>query len=245
MSCFSISYARPLIIVGIPEAPLKFYNKDKKPVGIDVEIIQYIFSRLNVEYKIKLFKSTLRVEKFWKTGMADMVFTFSYKDSRAKYLYYAKQSHISIKWNFFIRKKNKNKISYNTFKDFKGLRVGVITGVSYTKEFWNVAQSGVFTLDETCVAENQIQKLIHKRIDVVPMNTLTTLYKAKMTGSLDKIIYLKKPLKTKPYYNVFSKASDYSGLKELIKKYDNELQKMKKNGSLDKILQKYGVKELY
>jgi len=52
---------------------------------------------------------------------------------------------------------------------------------------------------------------------------------------------LPKPLKSKPYYNTFVEKSNYPGLRTLIGKYDTVLRNMKADGTLKKILAKYGL----
>ncbi|HPO49898.1 MAG TPA: ABC transporter substrate-binding protein, partial [Spirochaetota bacterium] len=93
--------------------------------------------------------------------------------------------------------------------------------------------------DEVVKDELQITKLLNGRIDMAPLSTSTTLYKASKNGYLDKITYLPKPMKSEAYYNTFVKKSDYPGLKDIIKNYDAILSRMKAEGILQKIRDKY------
>jgi polar amino acid transport system substrate-binding protein len=234
--------SRPLLIIGIPESPLRFYDESGTLAGIDIEIIRHIFDKLKINYNIDLIASSIRLKDMWQNKQADMVFTYSYKESRAKYLVYAKESHLHISWNFFILKKNEGKIVFNTFEDLKGLDIGATQGFAYTKEFWDAANSGILTVETVPLNRLNMRKLREGRMDVVPMNTLVALYEAKQEGYSNKITYLPKPFKSKPYYNTFVRASDYPGLKKIIKKYDEELKKMKQDGILARILASYGYR---
>lgn len=235
--------SKPLIIIGIPEVPLRFYDENRTPRGIDVEIIAHILNKLNVDYKILLIKSSARLKAKWEatTSEYDMVFTYSYKDHRTKHLIYPKESHIHITQSFFILKKNDGKIVFNTYKDLKGFKIGAIQGFSYTKEFWNKVKTENLKLDLHPLRELQIKKLLAGRIDLAAVPKIVTLYEAKQDGYSDKIMYLPKPIKSKPYYNTFIKVSKHPRIKEVIEMYDEELRKMKRDGTLKAIFDKYGI----
>ncbi|MCP4110306.1 MAG: hypothetical protein GY749_33085 [Desulfobacteraceae bacterium] len=62
-------------------------------------------------------------------------------------------------------------------------------------------------------------------------------------GYQDQITYLPKPIRNKPYYHPFSKASKHPAMKSgvLIKRYDEEIARLKKEGFIKKVLKKYGI----
>lgn len=231
--------ARDFHIAGIPGEPVRFYNKEKKLTGIDVEIIDEAMKRLGLKYKITLIRSSARLEVSWLDPNVDMIFTYSYNKKRAKHLIYPKQSHITLSWHFFILTKNKEKFYYRTFNDFKGMTIGATKGFSYTPEFWQASKKGIFEIDITTKNDLNFIKLLAGRFDTFPNAKIDTLYQAKKRGYLDKITYLPKPLKRKKYYNTFVKISNYPGLDKIIKRYDRVLFKMKKSGIVKKIINKY------
>lgn len=232
-------YADTLNIIGIPGAPYRFYNEDDKLVGFDVDILNEIMDKLNVEYHIELVNSSTRLTKMWQSPDVDMVFTLSKKQERLELLTYAKESHINLSWNFFIRKENEHKIFFDSYEDLAGLNVGATSGFAYTTAFWEAAEQGVFTLDTVVDNKLNLKKLVHGRFDTFASNTIETLYSAKQAGYLNEITYLQKPLKQTPYYNTFVKASDYLNLKGLIHDYNRELSMMKEDGRYQIIYQKY------
>lgn len=178
----------------------------------------------------------------WKTSdTLDMVFTYSYKKWRTEFLMYPKVSHISTQYHFFILRKNMGKIIYNTFDDLKGLTVGMTEGFSYTPEFLKAAESGIFKVDKVPINDLHMKKLLFGRIDIVPLPTMVALYEAKEGGYRDKIGYLPKSVKDKPYYNTFVKASTFPIIEDLIPRYDRVLKEMKQNGEVKAIFDKYGV----
>jgi len=231
--------AETLNIIGIPGAPYRFYNEENQLVGFDVDILNEVMTTLDLEYKIELLDSSTRLTQMWQSPDVDMVFTLSKKAQRLKLLTYAEAPHINLSWNFFIRKENKEKIFFNRYEDLAGLRIGATSGFAYTPEFWQAAQEGVFTLDTVVNNTLNLKKLVHGRFDTFASNTIETLYSAKQSGYLDEIDYLDKPLKQRPYFNTFVKASDYPDLDEVIKGYNKVLKEMKQDGRYQVIYQAY------
>ncbi|WP_163835579.1 substrate-binding periplasmic protein [Spartinivicinus ruber] len=230
--------ARKLVIVGIPAPPMRYLDTNNQPKGFDIDVLNHILNKLGHKYVVVLIDSSPRVEIMWKKGDMDILMTYSYKKERTKYLLYPKESHVTVAWNFFIRKEDIGKISFQKYSDLKKWRVGASSGKSYTKEFWEASKSYPY-IQIIPRDDLQLNKLVNKRLDVVPLETMSALYKAHQKGISEKITYLKKPLKVKPYYNLFVKASSYPSLNKLIKNYDEELLKMKQNGILKKIKRKY------
>ncbi|MBI9099732.1 MAG: transporter substrate-binding domain-containing protein [Spirochaetaceae bacterium] len=242
--CILRLFSRDLIIAGIPEQPNRWIDESGEVVGLDIDIITYIMNEMDIPFKVILEESSARLSSLWKLQNPpyDMVFTYSIKSERQAYLYYAHESHITFSWNFFIRKEDENKYKYEYFNDLKGLRIGATTGFSYTDEFWEIGKRGdIFELDICVTNESQIKKLLMGRFDMVPLNTQATLYDSLRNGFADKIAYLPKPIKSKPYYNTFVKASDYPDLDKIREEYDIILARMKADGTLEKILSDYGM----
>ncbi len=239
----SFAWGRDLVIAGIPEEPNR-WMADGKAVGIDPEIIDYVMNKLGISYRIELVSSSARLEAntMAKPAVYDMVFTYSFNEDRAKFLAYPKESHISFNWNFFYLKANEGKYVFDSYADLAKWTIGITKGISYSDEFLKAINDVPLKIDEITTNELQLDKLISKRFDLVPLNTKATLYEAKKKGVLDMIAYLPKPIKDKEYFNTFVKASNYPGLADIMVKYDEVLKQMKKDGTLTKILAKYGSK---
>lgn len=240
--CLLWSYsiqANTFKIVGIEGAPLRFYDSNQELVGIDVDIIDIIMTRLEVPYEIEIVTSSTRLRHLWESPNVDMILTYSYKAERAKYLNYPAESHIVLGWNFFVLKENLGRINFRNISDLKGLKVGATQGFSYTDEFWQAAEEGLFEIDTVVKNELNMNKLLHGRFDTYANSRIDTLYQAKKGGYVNKISYLEVPLKEKSYFNTFVKASDFPKVESLQKAYDIELKKMRDNGELKAIYSKY------
>lgn len=227
-------HSRDFLILGTPELPFKT-EVNQSVQGIDADVVAIVMSELNIGFKIKLIDSGSRIISEMQLGKADMALSFSMKEGRTDYLIYPHETYKNLAWNFFIRNEDKERITFDTLSDLKGLTIGATQDWSYTADFWN---SGL-TLDVLPYNTSHFKKLLHKRIDAVPMNTVSALYEAKQEGYLDKISYLPKPLKTKDYYNVFSRNSNYPDLKHIIKRYDEIMFRLKKEGEIQKVYDRY------
>ncbi len=229
-----VANARDLIVLATPEEPYKFLEAGIYK-GIDIEIVDEVMRRLGLSYRVEFVESGTRIQQEARSGGADMLLLFSKKPDRLDYLIYPQESYIDISWNFFIRSEDEDKISFKSFDDLKGLQIGITQDFAYTPAFLNSGLSF-----QTVTRNNlQIGMLLARRLDAVPMNTISTLYEEKKAGRLDQLSYLPKPLITKPYYNVFAKASSYPDIEGLAARYDETIREMKADGTLDAIIVKY------
>ncbi|MCK7614391.1 substrate-binding periplasmic protein [Roseibium sediminicola] len=225
---------RDLLVIANPQAPHKF-EENGVPKGIDIEVIDKVFERLNISYKVDFIETDSRILREARNGSMDMLLLFSKNPEREEYLVYPKESYVNISWNFFVRAEDKDRIKYESLADLEGLLIGITRDISYTEEFLN---SGL-RFDVDVQNHLQIGKLVAGRFDAVPLNTMSTLYELKQNDQLDEVSYLAKPLKSKPYYNVFVKASTYPGIESLPARYDAVIKELKADGTIDGIVRKY------
>jgi polar amino acid transport system substrate-binding protein len=229
-----VAVARDLIVLATPEEPYKF-EENGVFKGIDIEVLDEVMRRLGLRYSVELVESGTRIQQEARAGRADILLLFSRKPDREEYLIYPQESYIDISWHFFIRAENEGKITFESFEDLKGLQIGITQDFAYTPEFLNS------DLDFQTVPSNNLQigMLLAGRVDVVPMNTISTLYEEMKSGRMNRLAILRRPLITKSYYNVFAKASTYPDIEGLVARYDETIRGMKSDGTLDSILVKY------
>lgn len=234
--------ARELVIGGIPEKPLRWVAPDGTIVGFDVEVMDCIMKKLQRDYRIELVDSSARLERNAREQPSpyDMVFTFSHTNERQSFLWYAKESHISFNWNFFLRKEDEGKFSFNSYADLAPWTIGITRGMSYSDEFLRAIETVPLKVDQVATNKLQLDKLLARRFDLVPLNTKATLYEARERGILERISYLPKPVKDKAYFNTFVKNSSHPELQALIPQYDAALRQMRSDGTLAHLMIKYG-----
>ncbi|MDG9670901.1 transporter substrate-binding domain-containing protein [Hahella sp. CR1] len=226
--------AKPLIVVGTPELR---YRMEINGVftGIDVEIVRAILNDLSIEHEFQLIESGARIIREAHQGRVDMVMSFSFKEERAEYLNYPQAAYKDLSWHFFVLKDNQPYITFNTLEDLKNLRIGAVNEWAYTPEFWNSDLNIVKVSRHTLLVE----MLLNRRIEAAPMNTQEALYDLRQRG-LDKLItYLPKPLVSRPYYNVFVKASVHPEMARLQAGYDQSLKKLEASGFVADVFKRF------
>jgi len=230
-----VEAARVFHIVGTPEVPYKFRETGTYNIqGIDADIIKLVMSELNVPYRLRLISSGSRIIKEAKLGNIDMVLSFSKKSDRT-YLIYPKESYKKLDWNFFVKKENLGKITFDSYADLKTVKIGATKGWSYTSDFWSAGLNLRLLLDN----DLHIDMLHLGRIDAVPLNTVSALYEIKAKGYSDQITFLPKVLKSKPYFNAFVTSSNHPRKVEIIKRYDEIIQRLLRDGTIQRIFDKY------
>ncbi|OSQ39847.1 amino acid ABC transporter substrate-binding protein [Thalassospira mesophila] len=227
--------ARPLIIEGLSEAPLKWQD-GANIRGIDIDIMKAVLAEMQIsEFEFRLVPSGNRLLYNARSGASDIVLSLSQSPERKEFLDYPEEAHLLLDWRFAIRKADHDRISFNEFSDLAGLHIGAAASFSYTPAFW---ESG---LDIETVAKNNllIPMLLRRRFDIVPLNYMTSLYEARQAGVADELLFLYPPIRQAAYYNVWSKASRYRGKQAFQKRYDAIIRKMQQDGSIAAIIESY------
>ena len=98
-----------------------------------------------------------------------------------------------------------------------------------------------YHFQEIPINQLQLRKLIAGRIDVVPMSLVTAFTQIREEGLEGKLDYLPKPLKTSPYFNVWTRSRADADTPALMAAYDAELLHMKRDGPAQTLYDKYGI----
>ncbi len=231
-----VNNENPVLVFSTTKAPFYFLDEYGEPAGIHIDIWKMIFAELNVNYTFTVYESgSERIKEYVRKGTSFMHFNLSKKKDRMRWGLYPEEEYLYKTICFFIRAEDQGEIFYNGINDLKGLKVGASKTYTYTKEFWGAG------LDLDIIPMNHLQmaKLLHKRIDVVPLALINTLYQLKKEGKLDEIYILPKPLTIRPYYNVFSKAYTHPDKQKILDNYDRIIKRMKQDGTIKKVYEKY------
>ena len=242
-----------LLVIGEEFAPFEFIENNKV-VGIDVDIVKYIFNKMNilVEFKILPWK------RAWynvKKGRADAILSTSRKEKRKPYLWYPKENMWVSEYVFFV-KKDKVQLNFTGYKSAvsQKLSIGIISGNSYHSSFWKTFpyQNGAITfqgdlvevpLNNQLYGANKIKQnlklLSIGRIDLVIADKTIGLYTAKLMNLQNQITYYDVVLYSKPYPMPFIKKSTYPNIKKISKQFELELKALKQSGKYKQIVNKW------
>jgi polar amino acid transport system substrate-binding protein len=247
------SAEKKLIIVGEEFAPFEFIQ-DGKVVGIDIDIVKYIFSKMNipVEFRIQPWK------RAWynvEAGKADAILSTSLKEKRKPYLLYPQENMWVSEYVFFVMKDQvqPNFTGYQTAIQQK-LTIGIINGNSYHPSFWQAFpyRNGATNFQGDLVSvqlneqldgvnkfEQNLKKLARGRIDLVIADKTVGLYTAKLLGLHDQITYYDIALYSKPYPMPFVKESSYPDIEKIANRFDQELKALKQSGKYQSVFDKW------
>lgn len=243
-------YAGDTIIIAGEEQPPFIFQENNVITGIDVDVAAAIFEKLGVKYSVQLLP-WLRCWNNLVTGEVDVGVAVSKKAEREEFVYYPENFVWESKFVFFTNKVTKDKFVINSYEDIKknNLRIGIINGNSYNDGFWQAfpfkdKDKKVYndSLEPVNNIELNLKKLENNRINIYPADKTVGLYTIKKLGL--KLTYYDYVPFSKPYPNVFSKASKfksdkYKNITEVMKAYDAELANFKKTQQYKDIFKKY------
>ncbi len=216
---FSADAAKPLV--------WKEEGQIAGPIG---DIIMSVFNNLGVKVKSPNLPWP-RALRMMEAGKIDMILTMFYTPERAKFMVYSvpyTQAHSSV----FVKKGRK--FSYSKWKDLIG-RMGLVTLYdSYGAEFDKFAKDH---LEFYYVGSwQQITKmLIAERGDFTIRQKRPALIEIAKMGFQGKIVPLPVPLTKQDVYITFSKKSPFL---KYLPKVNQQIQEMRDNGTIEKMLNK-------
>jgi polar amino acid transport system substrate-binding protein len=225
--------------------PFEFFQ-DGKAQGINIQLVDTIFKRLNIPYEIVFGTEEVRAFDNLKKGDLDAILSISYKEDRLSTLWYPEgfeneESPQNFMWSseyvFFVKKGKSTTWKNMSLKELKAenLVVGVIDGVSYSEEFWN---SGIRVLKGTNDQEN-FERLQKGEIDLYLTDKTIGRFTLRSIQLENEITYLPHKLISKPYTLAISLKSTHPSKTKVMKDFYNELEWAKKSGIARKIFMNY------
>lgn len=228
---------KKLLVIGAPEA--KPYASENLPNGgFYPELIREIFHRTyNIEINYLPFKRIIGMLKLGTLAGSAIV---SYKEDRARFLYYPKNELYCDKLVVYGLRNGKTLENFTGLASLRGSVIGTFRGGFIEKELAviDVAYESVNT------NEQNIKKLLLGRVDFIISPEMILRYLLKNYFSANewiRIIGYDPPYKLDKHYVAFSKA--FPSALEISKEFDRGLALIKKDGRFDKIKAKYNFSE--
>ncbi len=123
---------------------------------------------------------------------------------------------------------------WQSYDDLHDMTVGRTLGFYYGAEFQQAEQQGIIIVDDASYNANNFMKLVHGRIQLFPINVLTSELSAKESltpKELSLITYHPKPLTTPTmHYALFSKNDTNIRMRHV---FNRGLKQLKENGTFD------------
>jgi polar amino acid transport system substrate-binding protein len=217
------------------EYPPFIVQNNNKAEGEIAETVREIFIRLGYSTNIKFYPAA-RGLAMLSAGNVDAMFTLKKNKEREKTMLFPSQPLLKQDFVFFVR--NDSNIIYDgNLSSLFNERIGIVNQTSYGRRFDDALGKELFKKIEVSQSfENNFQKLIAGRMDVVINSRDVGISILKKIGAVNKVKITGPPIETVFSYLAFSKKKDY---KHLSNEFDKTLLIMKKDGTIDRIHYKY------
>lgn len=226
--------ANQIRLVGLNYPPYISVD-DGKVGGMAVDIVTEAFHRAGRDIAIEVMPWARALDEA-KSGSADAIFPAAKNAEREGFLDYSTGVLVQQAVSLFVRKDSQTAFD-GDLTVFKNTKVGVVNQMSYGSKIDAAIKSGTLeNLDRSNDSENNVQKLVAGRFEVMPSNRYVALSVAKKAGLSQQIKELLPEVESILTYIAFTKARDVTKLRD---EFDNALTTMKADGSYDKILQRY------
>ena len=212
--------------------PFQIVDEGELTGGISVEIVRAIQKEINNKSKIKVYPWTRAIKLTEKKKNYAIFSTLRTKERENKFKWVGPLAKMQL---VFFKKTGSN-ITLNSIEDAKKVKkIGVTNKVAN----YDILKSmGFKNLDviKSGVDEKNIRKLVKGRIDLWPALKSAGLYNAKVMGYAGKIEPIENVVVFEgDLYIAFNKKTDDA----IIKKWQKALDKLIKNGTVKKVVEKY------
>ncbi|MCP4104916.1 MAG: transporter substrate-binding domain-containing protein [Desulfobacteraceae bacterium] len=223
-------------IASVPWPP--YYDQFMPGSGIGAEVITAVFER--VGYKAEFnFMAWNRALKEVSRGKYDALANAYYTEDRAK-TYLASESYMDSSVMFFKRKESPI-VWNNNLKKLMRYKIGIVKGYANSPEF---DKANYLNKRVSRTEILNVKKLLLKQADLIVMDLFVGhhINKDKLYGDEKDVIEpLYPPLMVNKLHLMVSKKVPNGPGK--LKAFNTGLRQIKKDGTLKKILAKYGVKK--
>ena len=227
---YSMLYAQPVTVVANIWPP--YVDESLDGDGLAMKIVSTAFKKVGYDPQV-------RVEKWEKAlagsklGVYDVAGAIWKTDKRKEKLLY---SDAYLTNNIVLITQSSNTMTYSAMSDLRGLLVGVLKDYEYDQKF--MADARILKFQANRLTQNLIA--VQKgSLDLAIADKRLAMYELKhfMGNNSSDFRFLPKPLSSRKLYIAAPIANEQS--KTLIKKFNQGLAKMKKDGSYQKIIDEY------
>lgn len=204
--------------------------------GIAVDMVTEAFKRQGYTVELQILPWT-RALQMVQDGDTDGIFCAFYSEERAVYMQYLKEP-ISTEAQYVYTLKDSPVKFDGTLESLKTYRIGVLQDWFYGDDFNEAVKAESLNVEMVTDLPINIQKLLDGRIDVMINPHLSTLYYLKQMNAQEQVV--EQPVAFREptgLYLCFTKKRFVN--QELIQKIDEEIVRMKTDGTYQTIVDQY------
>lgn len=225
------------IIISTGEwAPYTSLNEPEYGVASAITSAAFKATSIEVKYKFLPWK---RCEKYLQQGKVDAIMPYA-RNSQREFFYFFSDSILVTKTLWFYLKNNKKvPDSYSSFRELKYLKIGGCLGYSTNRIL--EANNLTDNLELVSNEEQNLRKLINKRVDVIYLDELVgeKLINDKFPSVIGKITTMETPVEVSGVHLLTSKKNKQG--KEIIEKFNKGLEKIREDGTYHELLKKFKI----
>jgi polar amino acid transport system substrate-binding protein len=230
----------------LSQAPVRFYASEWPPfeytqadgavTGYSVEILKAMHEVLGEQPNVRIFPWS-RSYKLAQEEANTAVFTMARTEKREDLFKWV--GPIAPREIYLWKLKDRDDVKVANFEDAKQFMIGTVRGEAGENQLIEMGFDPKKNLHSVDKQARNYLLLYKKRIDFIYGLEFTTIYGLKKAGydpdKIEKSLLLNSGLEY--YYGFNKQTSD-----ELVQRYQQALDTIKKNGTFDKITSKYVVK---
>ena len=228
--CPKSTRAASLLVVTEPWPPY-VYKAEGKPTGFDYEVVAAVFEIMQIDMTIRFYPwkrcIAMVVEK-----KADAILDAGKTKERLEFLVYPDEP-LSDSISVFFHPRS-HPFTFNGMDDLTGKTVGTSLGYKYSDAFNSATH---FSKEPVASIEQNFNKLLTGRVDLVIVNKNVGHYKAKEMKISDQLGYAANPVSGGPLYLAFTRQA---GAGERSARFTIELRRFKQSAAYTRILERYG-----
>lgn len=225
--------AEPVLLVTANYPPFS-YEENGEAKGLAVDLIREAFSRLRQEIRIE-FVPFARAVELVKNGEADGVFPFAFSEERASFAQFSSEKLLSDPGALFVRTDSTLSFS-GDYSKLNGYSIGMQRGTNHGPAFMQALSTYGIKTDNAENQEQNIQKLLAGRFDILVGPRLVVTYAARKTGKSPELKLLYSGISEGHAYLAMSKRRNRENI---VNGFDREIRKMRQDGNYEKILKAY------
>jgi len=215
-----------------PWPPYTVGETDMPPkAGMAVELFEELEQRLGMTFHLRLLPWK-RCLLWAKEGKYDGVMLLTRNEERSRYLNFSAPIHkdANLVWALKDRPFEQE---FQTFKGFRGLKIGVTEGFNYGEAFDQAVEAYRLKVDPGPTILSNMLRLALGRIDIFLVNRVAGESAIEDRPNLrKKLTYHRGPFEAVPFFIGLSKSSPIG---EKIAPFNEALEDMKQDGTINRI----------
>lgn len=227
--------ADTITVAGDPYPP---FGDPKNPTGgLTIEIVRAAYKTQGHEITME-FVPWARAEAGVKNGTYDIVPYTWRTEARAKVLLFSTPYAVG---NVRFMKRKGDPFDFTGLDSLTGKLVGTVRGYGYGDAFMNATH---FTREPSNDLMTNVKKLLRKRVDLTleDETVARALLSTEDPKALEQIEFVKTPLSVNPLYVTAGLQNPKA--QEIISAFNKGLEVIRANGTLDRIMKRYGMEKV-